>query len=65
MHEALPRRDATHLKRGSYWPPKKKTVALPVLPLAAMPLAAILLIYAVTSASALNSTPSGVTPVST
>ena len=65
MHEALPRRDATHLKRGSYWPPKKKTVALPVLPSAAMPLAAILLIYAVTSACALISTLSSVTPVST
>jgi hypothetical protein len=65
MHEALPRRDATHLKRGSYWPPKKKTIALPVLPSAAMPPAAIFLTYAVTSASALISTPSGVTPVST
>jgi hypothetical protein len=65
MHEALPRRDATHLKRGSYWPPKKKTVALPVLPLAATPLCGNPFDYAVTSASALNSTPSGVTPVST
>jgi len=29
LHEALPRRDATHLKRGSARLPKKKTVALP------------------------------------
>src|SRR5205814_10555882 len=28
-HEALPRRDATHLKHGGIWPPKRKTVAFP------------------------------------
>src|SRR5664280_1585128 len=32
MHEAQPRRDATHLKRGGIVPPKTKTVALPVSP---------------------------------
>jgi hypothetical protein len=32
LHEALPRRDATHLKHGGIWPPKKKTVALPTSP---------------------------------
>jgi hypothetical protein len=42
MHEALPRRDATHLKRGGVTPPKTKTVALPVSPPAVMPPAAIL-----------------------
>src|SRR5664280_659513 len=32
MHEAQPRRDATHLKSGGVVPPKTKTVALPVSP---------------------------------
>src|SRR6266853_3728156 len=41
MHEALPRSDATHLKRGGCRPPKKKTVALPVSPPAVMRPAAI------------------------
>jgi hypothetical protein len=41
LHEALPQRDATHLKRGGTELPKKKTVALPLSPLTAPPPAAI------------------------
>jgi hypothetical protein len=40
MHEAKPRRDATHLKRGGVVSPMTKTVALPLSPPAAMPLTA-------------------------
>jgi hypothetical protein len=57
--------NTTHLKRGSMKPPKTKTVALPVSPPAVMPPAAIRSAYAVASACALISTPSGIVPVST
>ena len=46
-------------------PPKTKTVALPVSPLAVMPPAAILSAYAAASAAALIAMPSGIVPVST
>ena len=42
MHEALPQKDATHLKHGGMKPPKTKTVALPVSPPAVIAPAAIL-----------------------
>ncbi len=65
MHEALPRRDATHLKRGSIRLPKRTKVALPALPLASAPLAATSFGYGVAAASSLMMMPSGTTPVST
>ena len=45
--------------------PKRKTVALPELPPAMIPLAAILSDYALATLSVLSATPSGTTPVST
>src|SRR3546814_16459455 len=41
MHEARPRRDATHLKRGGPTPPMTKTVALPSSPPVGVPPASI------------------------
>src|SRR4051794_2377998 len=37
LHEAWPRRGATHLKRGGGLPPSTKTVALPAPPPAGVP----------------------------
>jgi hypothetical protein len=57
------RRDQPETRRPE--PPKRKTVALPVSPPAMRSPTAILSVYAVVSAAALTTTPSGTIPVST